>query len=98
MLIDSFSDRSEVDVSAACAVKSLEGCEVSPCMQILINDVKQLALDECQVDYLAAGPDAGNSGNETEEECRPSVVCDVDAAFDCVDTLAQADNQSNLCA
>ena len=68
------------------------GCNITPCLEGLIDTVKQQALDLCQVDYSFPEPDAGDSG-----ECRPAVMCDLDAAFNCADTLAQDDDQSNLC-
>ncbi|XP_070211137.1 uncharacterized protein [Littorina saxatilis] len=88
----------EVDESAKCAVKNLQGCDVTPCLQGLIDRVKQKALDSCAVDYLAPPPDAGQSGDqEPDEECRPAVICDLDAAFTCVDLLAESQNDTELC-
>ena len=99
MMLMVFSDHSEAEDSARCTVRNLEGCDVVPAVQRVINAVKKEALDQCEVNYTSPEPDAGDPADELEEaECRPSIICGIEAAFNCVDNFVESENQSNPCA
>ncbi|KAK7499321.1 hypothetical protein BaRGS_00009296 [Batillaria attramentaria] len=84
----------ETEQNAQCALQNLNWCDLPtpPCLDKLLTEVQLTSLEKCGKDY--SQPDVSSTSGG---ECRPRVMCNIDQALQCVDTLAESADQVDLC-